>query len=70
MPRFRLASALCLLLALTVWREGNRPMAQGSGQSKSELHAKAGTEFFARGVDVQIRFVKDELGNVTGLVIS
>jgi D-alanyl-D-alanine carboxypeptidase len=57
-------------MALTVTRDGNRLMVQASGQSKGEVHAKSETEFFTRGVDAQIKFVKDGLGNVSGLVIS
>jgi hypothetical protein len=39
------------------------------GQPKIELLAESGTEFFVTEVDAQPSFVKDERGEVTGLVL-
>lgn len=54
---------------LTVTVEDGRLMAQATGQPKAEIFARAETEFFLKVVDAQISFVKDDKGNVTGLVL-
>jgi len=55
---------------LTITREGDHLMAQNRSQSKGELLPSSETEYFARRVDILIKFVKDKQGTVTGLVIS
>ncbi|MBN2131534.1 MAG: serine hydrolase [Sedimentisphaerales bacterium] len=55
-------------MVLTVTREGNRLLAQLTGQGQAEIFPRSETEFFWEGVDAQIRFVRDETGTVTGAV--
>jgi len=54
---------------LTVTREGDRLMAQRTGQDKSEWYPESETRFFLKVVDAQVTFVKDEQGRVTHLVL-
>ena len=53
----------------TIRREGDRLMAQVTGQSFLELFPESETDFFYKIVDAQITFVKDAQGRVTGLVL-
>ncbi len=50
---------------LTVTREGNKLLAQLSGQPQFEIFPRSETEFFWKVVDAQITFVKNEQGEVT-----
>lgn len=52
-----------------ITREGDSLFVQPTGQGKSEIFPESETEFFSRIVDAQITFVRDELGNVTQLVL-
>jgi CubicO group peptidase (beta-lactamase class C family) len=54
---------------LTITREDDRLFAQATGQSKFELFAETGTDFFFKVVDAQITFVKDDKGQVTHLIL-
>ena len=54
---------------LTITRDGEHLMAQTTGQAKAEIFPSSETEYFSRRVDVQIKFVKNEQGQVTGMVI-
>jgi len=54
---------------LTITRDGEHLMAQTKGQAKAEIFPSSETEYFSRRVDVQIRFVRNEQGQVTGMVI-
>ncbi|MDQ3799146.1 MAG: serine hydrolase [Acidobacteriota bacterium] len=54
---------------LTVSREGNKLMAQATGQPSAELFPESETKFFLRIVDAQITFEKDASGRVTGLTL-
>jgi D-alanyl-D-alanine carboxypeptidase len=54
---------------ITVSLEGDKLMAQATGQPKFEIFASAPTEFFLKVVDAQISFVKDASGTVTQLVL-
>lgn len=54
---------------LTVRREGNRLMLQPPRQAAGEIFPASETEYFARGVEVEIKFVKNEQGVVTSLII-
>jgi len=56
-------------LVLTVRREGEHLMAQVKGQAAAEIFPASETEYFSRRIDVQIKFVKNEQGQVTSLVI-
>jgi CubicO group peptidase (beta-lactamase class C family) len=53
----------------TITREGDRLMAQATGQGKLELHPESETKFFITEVDAQITFVKDSQGQVTQLIL-
>jgi len=48
-------------------REGERLMAQLTGQGYNEIVPESETNFFYRMVDAQLVFVKDSAGKVTGL---
>jgi CubicO group peptidase (beta-lactamase class C family) len=54
---------------MTITREGNRLMAQLSGQPKLEAFPESETEFFYKVVDAQLSFVKDEAGQAKRLVL-
>lgn len=56
-------------VVLTISRDGERLMAQVTGQDRAEIYPSSETEFFSRRVDAQIKFVKNEQGQVTGMVI-
>jgi predicted acyl esterase len=53
---------------LSVFREGDRFYIQGMGQPKIEIFPEAENQFFMKVLDVEIRFVRDVQGSVTGLV--
>lgn len=54
---------------LTISREGNKLMAQATGQSSAELFPESETKFFLRVVDARITFEKNASGQVTGLTL-
>lgn len=54
---------------LTVRREGEHLMVQVSGQGAVEIFPASETEYFSRRIDVQIKFVKNEQGQVSSLII-
>jgi len=54
---------------LTITRDGEHLMAQTKGQPRAEIFPSSETEYFSRRIDVQIKFVKNEQGQVTGMVI-
>jgi len=56
---------------LIITNEGGKLMLvqQAAPESKRELLAKSETDFFLKGAELQIRFVKDEKGQVTHLMI-
>jgi D-alanyl-D-alanine carboxypeptidase len=56
-------------LVLTVRREGEHLMVQVTGQAAAEIFPASATEYFSRRIDVQIKFVKNAQGQVTGLII-
>lgn len=55
-------------LALRV--DGGQVTAQATGQGAFPVFAEAEDRFFARVVDIQIQFVRDAAGNVSGLVLQ
>ena len=55
--------------SLTIAREGDRLMGHPTGQPPAELFPESETKFFLKVVDAQITFVKDEKGQVTGLIL-
>ena len=54
---------------ITISREGDQFFAQATGQGKLELFAETETDFFLQVVDAQFTFVKDDIGQVTSLVL-
>ncbi|MEL6440371.1 MAG: serine hydrolase [Cyanobacteria bacterium J06621_8] len=54
---------------ITITKEGNRLMAQATGQPKAEIFAESETKFFYKVVDAQITFQKDDNGEVVSLVL-
>jgi len=56
-------------VVLTVRREGEHLMVQVKGQAAAEIFPASETEYFSRRTDVQIKFVKNEQGQVTSLII-
>jgi hypothetical protein len=56
-------------VVLTVRREGEHLMVQVKGQAAAEIFPASETEYFSRRIDVQIKFVKNEQGQVTSLII-
>ncbi len=68
------AGQYALLLAptviFTITSEAGRLMGIVPGQPKIELTPSSETEFFVPGVNAQLRFTKDNNGQVTGLVLN
>ena len=54
---------------LAITKEGEKLMAQATGQPKVEIFPESETKFLLRVVDAQITFVKDESGRVTNLIL-
>lgn len=54
---------------LTFSREGDHYYLQASGQGRNEVFPETETDFFLKGVNAQISFVKDDAGRVTALVL-
>lgn len=55
--------------SITVMREGNKLFAQATGQSAFELFADSADKFHLTVVDAQVTFVKNDKGDVNGLVL-
>jgi hypothetical protein len=62
---YELAPAINMMITL----DGDRLMAQLSGQARLPLFAESETAFFLKAVDVQIDFGKDDQGKVIHLVL-
>jgi CubicO group peptidase (beta-lactamase class C family) len=54
---------------LTISKEGDRLMAQATGQPQFELFPESETKFFLKEVDAKVTFVKDGTGTVTHLIL-
>ena len=54
---------------LTITREGDRLMAQATGQPQFELFPESETKFFLKVIDAKVTFVKDDSGKVTHLIL-
>jgi CubicO group peptidase (beta-lactamase class C family) len=52
-----------------VFKEGEKLMGQATGQPAAELFREGENKFFLKVVDARVTFVKDDKGQVTGLVI-
>jgi serine-type D-Ala-D-Ala carboxypeptidase/endopeptidase len=61
--------ALAPNVFFTVKRQGDRLMVQLTGQTFLEVFPESETDFFYREVDAQLTFVKDQAGEVTGLIL-
>jgi len=55
---------------LAVTKEGDKLMAQATGQPKIELLPESDAQFFVKEVNAQVSFVKDEKGMVTALILN
>lgn len=55
---------------LIVTREGDRLFGQPQGDTREELVPQSETEFTAAGIGAKIKFVKDDKGKVTHMVVS
>jgi CubicO group peptidase (beta-lactamase class C family) len=55
--------------ALVMTLEGGQLMTQATGQPKFPLFAESETKFFLKVVDAEVEFVKNDKGEVTGLVL-
>jgi CubicO group peptidase (beta-lactamase class C family) len=62
--------ALAPNFILTVTREGDRLMIQGTGQAKIEILPESGTRFFMNGSGAKIDFMKTSNGSVTQLILQ
>lgn len=54
---------------LTISRDGDRLMAQATGQPQFQLFPESETKFFVKAVEIKITFVKDAMGKVTHLIL-
>jgi CubicO group peptidase (beta-lactamase class C family) len=55
--------------SFSITREGDRLMAQPTGQGKRQILPESETEFFVEGVDAKLTFVKDDKGKVTHMML-
>lgn len=62
---YELAPTFSLVMTL----EGGQLMTQATGQQKFPLFAESDTKFFLKTVDAQVEFVKNDKGEVTGLIL-
>lgn len=54
---------------ITITREGDRLLAQATGQSQVEVFPESETRFFLKVVDAQITFVRNQEGTVDELIL-
>jgi CubicO group peptidase (beta-lactamase class C family) len=54
---------------ITVTKEGDKLMAQATGQQSFELFPESETTFFVKVVNAKVTFVKDEKGQVASLIL-
>ena len=54
---------------ITITKDGNKLMAQATGQPKLDLFPESPTKFFVKEASIQIEFVVDGSGQATSLVI-
>ena len=55
--------------SLVITLEGGQLMSQATGQGKFPLFAESDTKFFLKTIDAQVEFVKNDTGEVTGLIL-
>ena len=58
-----------LITTATITNENGKLMMEMPGQPKAELSAASETEFFIKMTDIQVKFVMDAQGKVTGAVV-
>jgi CubicO group peptidase (beta-lactamase class C family) len=56
-------------LVLTISKQGDRLMAQATGQGEIQLFPESETKYFLKVVDAKVTFVKDASGKVTHLIL-
>lgn len=54
---------------MTITREGDKLFAQRTNGPRDEIQPENETTFFIAGADVQLTFVKDQTGNVSGMTL-
>jgi CubicO group peptidase (beta-lactamase class C family) len=54
---------------ITISKENDRIFLQATGQPQIEIFPESATDFFLKVVDAQITFLKDDRGEVTGLIL-
>lgn len=64
------ALTLAPTVVVTITNEGGKLTATVPGQPKIELTPSSETEFFVSGVNAQLKFTKDDNGQVTGLALN
>jgi hypothetical protein len=64
------ALVLAPTVIVTITNEDGKLTATAPGQPKTELTPSSETEFFVPGVNAQLKFTKDEKGQVAGLVLN
>jgi outer membrane protein assembly factor BamB len=57
-------------LVIAITREGDHIMAQATGQTRIQLSAQSETEFYFNQAGLDIKFLKDEKAEVTGLKLA
>ncbi|MBO0931326.1 serine hydrolase [Fibrella aquatilis] len=55
--------------SIKVTQQGSRLLAQATGQEQFEIFAQSPTEFYYKVVDAQVSFVKNDKGEVDGMVL-
>ncbi len=55
--------------SFTISREGDKLLAQATGQPKLEIFPESQTKFFAKEVDAQVEFVVDESGKASSMIL-
>ncbi len=58
------------MFVLAITKEGDRLFGQPEGDTKEELVADSETEFTVTNINAKIKFVKDEKGQITHLVVN
>ncbi|MEW6210405.1 MAG: DUF3471 domain-containing protein [Acidobacteriota bacterium] len=58
------------MFVLNIMKEGDRLFGQPEGDTKEELIPESETEFSVTNVGAKVKFVKDEKGTVTHIVVS
>jgi hypothetical protein len=58
------------IFVLAITKEGDRLFGQPEGDTKEELTPESETEFKVERVNAKVKFVKDDKGEVTGIVVT